>query len=215
MKPIRASATATSRKGRPVDAGKHDAILDHARRMFTDAGFSGASMDELANAAGVSKATIYNHFDSKEGLFETVLRDLLRQLPTPAELIDHTRGALPERLDAIAHAACALATSALMHDIQRMLALPMDGAGRSRGSFWRECLAPYQHAFSALLREEVAVGRLRIEDIEVASSQFFSLAASELFIRMLMGDAPDARKADVNAHVAAAVATFLRAYAAG
>jgi AcrR family transcriptional regulator len=215
MKPIRASAIATTRKGRPVDAGKHDAILDHARRMFTGCGLSGANMDQLADAAGVSKATIYNHFDSKEALFETVLRDLLQQLPTPAELVGHAPGALPERLAAIAQGACELATSVLMHDIQRMLAsLPIDGAGRSKGSFWRECLAPYQHAFSALLREEVAAGRLRIADIEVASSQFFSLAGSEPFIRMLMGDAPAAREENASSHVAAAVATFLRAHAA-
>lgn len=209
------SSEHATRRGRPPDTGKHDAILEHARRMFTAFGFSGTSMDELADAAGVSKATIYNHFDSKECVFETVLRDLVRQLPAPAELVGHARGPLPERLCAIAHAACNLATSALMHDIQRMLALPMDGAGRSKGSFWRECLAPYQHAFSALLREEVAAGRLQVADIEVASSQFFSLAASEPFIRMLMGDAPEARKEDVSSHVDAAVATFLRAYAAG
>ena len=201
------------RRGRPLDTGKHEAILGHARRMFTALGFSGTSMDELADAAGVSKATIYNHFSSKECVFETVLRDLVGQLPTPAELVGRPSGPLPGRLAAIAQAACGLATSPLMHDIQRMLALPMDGAGRSKGSFWHECLAPYQHAFSTLLREEAAAGTLAVADIEAASSQFFSLAASEPFIRMLMGEAPDAGDA-MTSHVDAAVRTFLRAYAA-
>ena len=108
--------------------------------MFTALGFSGTSMDELADAACVSKATIYNHFGSKECVFETVLRDLVRQLPAPLDLVGRTHGRLPERLTTVAHAARGLATSPLMHDIQRMLALPMDGAGRSKGSFWHECL---------------------------------------------------------------------------
>jgi len=213
LKPTHLPPANVSRKGRPFDADKHDAILEQARRMFTTLGFNGTSMDELADAAEVSKATIYNHFESKEHLFETILSKLLRQLPAPAELIGRARGPLPIRLAGIAHDACSLATSPLMHDIQCMLALPLDGAGRSKNSFWRECVTPYQHALSELLREEERAGRLLIEDVETASSQFFSLAASEPFIRMLMGEAPDT--ADLVAgHVEAAVATFLRAYAA-
>src|SRR3546814_8149225 len=81
------------RRGRPSDPGKHDAILENARRMFTRLGFDGTSMDELAQHAGVSKATIYNHFDSKEALFEATFERLLQALPPPAELIrseEHT-----------------------------------------------------------------------------------------------------------------------------
>ena len=211
MKPPPESvSTKAPRKRRPVDARKHDAILRHARRMFTTLGFSGTSMNELADAADVSKATIYNHFDSKECLFETVLRELVQQLPTPTELVGRAHGPLPERLTTIAHDARHLATSPLMHDIQRMLALPMDGAGRSKGSFWHQCLAPYQHAFSDLLRKEAAAGTLAVADIEAASSQFFSLAASEPFIRMLMDEHPP--PADTTPHIDAAVATFLHAY---
>src|SRR3546814_8495310 len=104
-------------------------------------------MDVLAEAAGVSKPTIYLHFGSKASLFEAALHDLVDRLPAPAALVGGPRGTLPERLATIARDACALATSPLMHDIQRMLAFPVDATGRSRVSFWRECLAPYQHAF--------------------------------------------------------------------
>lgn len=203
----------TTRLGRPVDTGKLDAIESHARRLFTERGFSGTNMDELATAAGVSKATIYNRFGSKEALFETVLRTLLWQLPTPVALMgDLPTTDLRERLCTVARAACGLATSPLLHDLQRMLALPMEGAGRTADSFWAECLAPYQHAFGDLLRAEAGQGRLRIDDVEVASSQFFSLAASEPFIRMVVGDATRVRTEDFGAHVRNAVDAFLRIY---
>src|SRR3546814_11740883 len=69
-----------------------------------------------------------------------------------------------------------------------MLAFPVDATGRSRVSFWRECLAPYQHAFCTLLREEVTAGRMAIDDIEADSTQFFNLVAAEPFIRNLLTD---------------------------
>ena len=43
--------------------------------MFLGAGFDGASMGEIAKAAGVSKGTLYSYFDSKEALFERLIHD--------------------------------------------------------------------------------------------------------------------------------------------
>jgi len=200
------------RRGRPSDSGKHDAILDNARRMFTRLGFDRTGMDELAQHAGVSKATIYNHFDSKEALFDATFERLLQALPSPAELIDGPQGDLAGRLHAIGCALYRLATSPLMVDIQRMLILARDTRPSGEHSFWQQSIAPYQHAFSDLLRAQAADGRLAIDDFERATSQFFSLAASEPFIRLLMGETGEPGKA--TAHVDAAVRTFLRAHAA-
>ena len=183
--------------------------------MFTEYGIAGTNMDQLAEAADVSKATIYNHFEGKRALFDAILQDLLQQLPAPADLIGRPGGPLPqqlaERLVEIARAVCTLATSALMHDIQRMLALPKDGDGGSQASFWQVCAAPYQLEFAHLLDRESRAGRLCVSDARVASSQFFSLMAGEPFIRMLMGEAPDRRDRTAE-QLDAAVATFLRAY---
>ncbi|MGH8085430.1 MAG: TetR/AcrR family transcriptional regulator [Lysobacter sp.] len=198
------------RRGRPSDPDKHDAILENARRMFTRLGFDGTSMDELAQHAGVSKATIYNHFDSKEALFEATFERLLQALPSPAELIGGPQGELAERLHAIGSALYRLATSPLMVDIQRMLILARDTRRSGEHSFWQQSIAPYQQAFSELLREQAGDGQLAIDDFERATSQFFSLAASEPFIRLLMGETGEPDKA--TAHVDAAVRTFLRAH---
>lgn len=212
MKPgHRPVAAAENRRGRPVDSGKHEAILEHARRMFTRLGFDGTSMDELAQHAGVSKATIYNHFESKEALFEATFDLLLQQLPRPSRLIGEPQGELAERLHAIGSGLYRLATSPLMVDIQRMLILARDTPRSGSRSFWQQSIAPYQQAFSDLLRGQAQAGRLAIDDFDRATSQFFSLAASEPFIRLLMGEA--GAPVQANAHVAAAVRTFLCTYA--
>src|SRR3546814_1367533 len=91
-----------ARPGRRPDAGKHAAILLHARHLFAEHGFSGANMDVLAEAAGVSKPTIYLHFGSKASLFEAALHGLVDRLPAPAALVGGPRGTLPERLATIA-----------------------------------------------------------------------------------------------------------------
>lgn len=53
---------------------KPSLILRAAHRLFLQDGFSVTSMDAITQAAGVSKATVYAHFESKEKLFETLIR---------------------------------------------------------------------------------------------------------------------------------------------
>src|SRR3546814_8328288 len=88
------AATAPARPaspGRPKDLAKGAAILDAAKRMFTEHGFDRTSMDQIASEAGVSKLTVYSHFRDKEALFaaavqspcETRLPDALFE-PSPA-----------------------------------------------------------------------------------------------------------------------------------
>src|SRR5690606_12920730 len=89
-----------ARPGRPPDADKHAAILLHAHRLFAEHGFSGANMDTLAEAAGVSKPTIYLHFGSNSSLLEAALRELVDRLRAPVALVGAARGTLPERLRA-------------------------------------------------------------------------------------------------------------------
>ena len=58
---------------------KRDIILEGASKVFIEKGFSASSMDEIADVAGVSKRTVYNHFFSKENLFQTIAADFLRE----------------------------------------------------------------------------------------------------------------------------------------
>ncbi|MDN5862221.1 MAG: TetR/AcrR family transcriptional regulator [Salinisphaera sp.] len=65
-------------------------ILSAAQGSFASHGYSTASMDAIADKAGVSKATVYAHFDSKERLFEAVVirecEDFLQRLEIPADV---------------------------------------------------------------------------------------------------------------------------------
>ncbi len=55
--------------GRPKDLKKRQAILEAATQSFLSTGYEGTSMDSIAKQAGVSKLTVYNHFQDKAHLF--------------------------------------------------------------------------------------------------------------------------------------------------
>ena len=60
-------------------SAKRRQIMEGARTVFLASGFDGASMNDVARAAGVSKGTLYVYFDSKEQLFEALIREQRRQ----------------------------------------------------------------------------------------------------------------------------------------
>ncbi len=60
--------------------GSRQAIVTAAARLFLERGFGAVSMDELAQAAGVARRTLYNQFASKEEIFREMLLKVSRQL---------------------------------------------------------------------------------------------------------------------------------------
>ena len=70
---------------------KYDQVLEGARQVFMADGFEGASVDDIARAAHVSKATLYSYFADKRLLFMEVARmECARQANMAAETIDLT-----------------------------------------------------------------------------------------------------------------------------
>lgn len=70
--------TKTTNIERSKSEVKTEAILKGAMQEFLKHGYAAASMDKIAKAAGVSKATVYSHFGDKEKLFNAVIQDLAK-----------------------------------------------------------------------------------------------------------------------------------------
>ena len=81
-----------------------DAIVDAAERLFLQRGFGAVSMDELAEAAGVARRTLYNQFAGKEEIFREMLGRLSGQLEHALPPGIETRGDVEEVLRRIAQA---------------------------------------------------------------------------------------------------------------
>ncbi|MCZ4499964.1 MAG: transcriptional regulator, TetR family [Marmoricola sp.] len=70
-KPVRSRMTAAERR---------EQLIEIARTVFSEKGFDGASVEELAARAEVSKPVVYEHFGGKEGLYAVVVDREVRQL---------------------------------------------------------------------------------------------------------------------------------------
>ncbi|PZS11923.1 MAG: TetR family transcriptional regulator [Acidimicrobiales bacterium] len=78
---------------------RREQLLDVGRHLFAERGFDGASIEEMAARAGVSKPVVYEHFGGKEGLFAVVVdREMqhLLQRVTSALTGDHPRELLEQ-----------------------------------------------------------------------------------------------------------------------
>lgn len=85
-KPLQPGPRGRKRTLRPV-------ILRAAMRLFAQLGFEQPTMDQVAAAAGVRKATLYSYFDGKSALIDAAIDALLLELP----VLRSTVGALPLR----------------------------------------------------------------------------------------------------------------------
>src|ERR1700757_1260363 len=79
-----------------------DAIVAAAQHLFLERGFGAVSMDDLAEAAGVARRTLYNQFASKEEIFREMLLEVSRQLEDAFPPGIETQGDVEEVLHLIA-----------------------------------------------------------------------------------------------------------------
>lgn len=200
--------------GRPKDLGKRAAILEAAKQMFTQGGFDGASMDQIAAAAGVSKLTVYSHYGDKEALFVAVVKSHCEQ-QLPSSLFEPIRPPVPlrERLLAIAQAFFAMISSPAAVAGHRMLCTPQLCGTALPQLFWEAGPKRVQSDFATLLQRRVAAGELVIPDVPRAASQFFTLLKGEPHAQLVFGCCDPTSVVDIDAHLAATVDLFLRAYA--
>ena len=188
-------------------------ILDGARQVFLADGFDGASMNDIARVAGVSKGTLYVYFPSKVALFETLIRDDRRRQaeqlfqfgPDEADVVEvlsRVGMALMRMMCSAAHLAhmrMVIGATAKHPEIGRAFyeAGPQCG-GRRIGDY---------------LRRLTAERRLVIPDPELAAHQFVQLMQADYFKAAMFGVAEPGDEAAIEAAVASGVRAFLRIYA--
>jgi TetR/AcrR family transcriptional repressor of mexJK operon len=199
------------------ESPKRRAILDAAAELFMAQGYGAVSMEAVARTAGVSKATLYAHFVSKDALFAAIIAENWPRLA--AEIEGFAGGhelALREALEGLGRRwlgfmlsphvlgihRVAVAEGARFPDLAR--AFLVSGPGRMRA--W----------LSGWMAEELRRGRLRPgTDPALAAEQLVGLLRGELFLRATLGlTEPEELEPGIAAAAASAAETFLRAFAA-
>ena len=227
--------SASAPPGRPKDLEKRAAILDAAKVLFVEHGYDGTSMDAIAQRAGVSKLTVYSHFQDKDSLFVAAVKARCEeQLPPDLFLADQASraaaagrasphsgrgreasersGPLRTQLIKIAQACFALITSDEAIAIHRVMARQLPVGSKLPMLFWEAGPKRIQDAFAEFLRAETAAGQLDVADTQLAASQFLCLLKGDHHARLLCGCHEPYPDADNDRHIEATVGLFLRAY---
>jgi TetR/AcrR family transcriptional regulator, mexJK operon transcriptional repressor len=198
------------RKGR-----KFDQVLSGARTVFMRDGFEGASVDDIAREAGVSKATLYSYFPDKRLLFTEILRTECRRQTEQAEA--EIADGLP--LEQMLTMAGERIAEFLMSDFGRsMFRLVM-----AEGQRFPEIAREFYRNGPGLIHDRlvfhfghmVACGALQIDDLDLAADQFAQLCKAAIHEKLLFGMSEHIRKEDVTRSVTGAVQMFLARYGTG
>lgn len=170
---------------------KRDAIVQAAIAEFREHGFSGTSMDRVAAAADVSKRTVYNHFPSKEELFEAILWRLWDRSHAEADIGYDAQRPLRAQLLAVLEQKMELLNDASFIDLSRVaMAEMMHTPERAQAMVAR--LSEKEEGLPRWIRAAQQDGALRAGvDPQYAAHQLHGMVKSFAFWPQLaMGRAP-------------------------
>ncbi|GAA5216977.1 TetR/AcrR family transcriptional regulator [Corallincola platygyrae] len=164
-------------KGRVKSEEKRLQILHAAIALFTELGFSNTSMDRIAKEAGVSKQTVYSHYENKEQLFVAAVGHKCIAHELTDELFD-TDADLRETLVQVAIRFNQLILSEEAVKTYRTCVAQADTHPQLSQLFFEAGPKRVISQVSGYLLRMVQVGKLKIDNIDNASSQFLLMAQS-------------------------------------
>jgi TetR/AcrR family transcriptional repressor of mexJK operon len=195
---------------RALSRDKREAILDGAAEVFAARGYEGASMSMITAAAGVSKGTIYQHFEGKAALFgAAVARECERSLAPLFE--DAGYGVdLPAALRDIGMRFVTLLVSEKCVAIERTVHAEAHRFPELAGAFYEAGPGRAIAMMARFLAARVAAGQLAADDPVFAAEQFFMLCQTRVVMRRRLNLALVAE--GMERAVDEAVRVFLAAY---
>ena len=193
--------------------GKAEAVLAAAERAFLAAGFGAVTMDAVARSAGVSKATVYAHYGSKEALFGAVVAGLSERRFDSFSVEALDSADLEAALTAIATQFLDLVLSPEGIALNRIIIAEVIRFPALGAAFWGAGPERIRGQIEAFLRHAAIAGSLEIANPRLAAEQFVALARGEIHLRSLLRLEDPGDPAVLEAAAEGAVATFLRAFA--
>lgn len=198
--------------GRPKDLEKRAAILAAAQSLFPSKGYDAVSMDAIAQAAGVSKLTLYSHFTDKDTLFGAAVEEFCEhQLPHQAFEL-HPELSLQEALLHIAKGFLDLTMDECAIQLFRIMAAQAGQNTKLAEIFFSVGPRRTLKDMEMFLTQRRDSGDLDIENPGKAAEHFFVLLKGVRHMRCLVGVAPLPDASERLAHAEEVVNVFVRAY---
>lgn len=200
-----------SSRGRPRSEEKRQGILQAATRLFTEHGYEGTSVDDIAAQAGVSKQTVYTHFGNKENLFGVAVSEKCRSSGIDADVIDMD---LPPdiMLPQLARRFVNLVKSPEALRIYAICTNSTESHPRIAELFYRHGPQKTVDVLSEYLSVQTQSGQLAVDDPDAAAWQLCCMLKGEAHMRAQFGLEP-VPAAEEDRYIDRCVDMFMRAYA--
>lgn len=192
---------------------KRAAILDAAVEEFATSGFDTTSMDRIAERAGVSKRTVYNHFQSKDALFEAIVQELIAQTEALPEFPYEADRELDEQLVGYCLKVGELITS---ESFQGLVRVSLSRFLRTP-QLARDTIGDEKRFMARLIRwieQATADGRLKPNDPEFSAKQLCALMEGFMLWPPIFGLGPNPEPDQRRRIITSSVSLFLDHYRA-
>ena len=156
------------RHGTPVarDLARDDEILRIAAEVIWKKGFAGAKLDDIAEAAGIVKGSLYHYFESKEEIYERLIQNVRGTLDFEAEVT----GAKPAA-DRLAHLVRTRLALTVEYPVEvALLVRELIHLKGTVGDWAREDPKKYFNAVRQIILQGQKEGTFRAADIDVIAS---------------------------------------------
>jgi AcrR family transcriptional regulator len=199
----------TVRQGR-----KFTQVLEGARTIFLRDGFEGASVDDIAREARVSKATLYSYFPDKRLLFMEVAKGECRRQADEAEALIDDSAPVDQVLRLAAERIMAFVLSDFGQKVFRICVAESDRFPGLGHEFYHSGPQVIRDRLADYLQKCVARGALVIDDIPLAAEQFVQLCKADLHERLIFGMSDCCTPMNRKRVVDGAVRMFMASYGA-
>jgi TetR/AcrR family transcriptional regulator of autoinduction and epiphytic fitness len=165
---------------------KRRQILDAAEELFHSIGVENTSMDQLAQQAQVSKRTVYNHFATKDVLFQAILQRMFDKLAEGVELRFDTATPIDQQLRKIAEDEVEMLSSDAFLRVAK-IAIMQVMQRPELAKVMNDNALGCKRYLETFLTDACAAGVLKITNIPFASKQFVFQLKSFVFYPTLFG----------------------------
>ncbi len=194
-----------------VRAQKRNALLDSAVKLFLAKGYDNTTLEDVSRDSQVSTATLYKRFPSKAALFGGIM-ERLWSLENTGPSAGFASGNPTAGLLSIGKDYAQLLAGDQMVALFRVIIAEMPRFPELGEELYLRGKKPYLDRLNQYIEQEVALGTLNVENVQIASRQFLGMINDLVFWPRLLVASADMSAVERNQVVEEAVRTFLERY---
>ncbi|MEE4025252.1 TetR/AcrR family transcriptional regulator [Gordonia sp. PKS22-38] len=191
---------------------KRKLIVTAATALFLELGYDRTSLARIAERSGVSRATLFKQFPTKAALFDAMV---IESWTTADEEDPPTAGNVVDGLGSLGHRYAELLSRPQMTDLFRIVIAELPRFPELANAQFSQGKMPYFESLRKYLLAEHEAGTVRVDDLELAATQFLGMISNYVFWPTLLVPGWEVSAERVAEVVDEAVRTTVARYAAG